>query len=130
MRSLSLITFLILCSQAYAQKVDRAYVEQQITKGAAYTVLMYKPGTEAPPKDSASAWQMGHLVNLFQLHVDKKIALFGPMGENKDNLIGMGIFNTTDTAQIRKWMDADPYVRHKVLKVELYPWMAVPDLKK
>ena len=109
------------------QQADGPYINSQIEKGAPYTLALLVHTGLQPNKDSAAAWHMLHLQNMFQLHLDKKISVFGPVtGENADSLAGMIVFNSSDEALINKWMSKDPYLVNKVMTLKYYKWFSIP----
>jgi hypothetical protein len=108
------------------QKVDVNYINDQVSKVTEYTLLTLLRSDNTAPKDSLEKWQMGHLKNLFQLHLDKKISIFGPIG-NDPSLTGIIIFNTADTLLIRKQLQGDPFIHNHILSYKLYKWYGIPD---
>jgi len=120
------ILFIALFTNAQ-QKVDGPYISSQIDKGAQYTLVLLTASGGEPPKDSAMSWQAQHLQNLFQLHLEKKISVFGPVtGANPDNLSGIIIFNSTDQNEIKKWISHDPFVAKGIVLLKFYQWFSIP----
>ena len=122
-----LITILTSLLSSAQQKADGPYISSQIDKGAQYTLVLLTASGGEPPKDSAMSWQSQHLQNLFQLHLEKKISVFGPVtGANPDNLSGIIIFNSTDQNEIKKWISHDPFVAKGIVLLKFYQWFSIP----
>ncbi len=129
MKKVKLLTLFILISllSMSQQKADGPYISSQIEKGAQYTLVLLTASGAEPPKDSAMSWQTQHLQNLFQLHIEKKISVFGPVtGANPDNLSGIIIFNSTDQNEIKKWISHDPFVAKGIVLLKFYQWFSIP----
>jgi uncharacterized protein YciI len=122
-----MLCFFVYTSAYAQQKIDKDYVGLQVMQGNPYTLLILKPTGYMPPSDSISSWQMKHLINLFQMHADKKSSVFGPVTDPKADIGGIIIFNTTDTVKIKSWIAEDPFIKNKVFSYQLYPWFSIPD---
>lgn len=120
------LCFLLSASVQAQQKIDNEYVALQIMQGHAYTLAVLKP-TGYLPYDSLRTWSMVHLINLFQMHADKKTSIFGPVTDPNADVGGIIIFNSTDTTAIKSWIAEDPLIKHKVFSYRLYPWFSIPD---
>jgi hypothetical protein len=129
MKPVTVFVALFLCGSIYAQqKIDNEYVALQILQGHAYTLAVLKP-TGYLPNDSLRTWSMMHLINLFQMHADKRTSIFGPVTDPKADVGGIIIFNSVDTVQIKSWIAEDPLIKNKVFSYQLYPWFSIPDQK-
>ena len=110
------------------QNVDEKYINEQIGKVNEYTLLTYGLGQPTAPRDSVDKWKMEHLKLLFQLQVDGKISFFGPVGKDP-SIVGIAIFNTSDEAVVKQYIEKDPFIRNNVLTYKLSKWWAVPEQK-
>lgn len=129
MRIALVLLVVIFSGSLYAQqKIDKDFVGLQIMQGHPYTLMILKP-TGYLPKDSLNDWSMKHLINLFQMHADRKSSVFGPVTDPKADVGGIIIFNTTDTLKIKSWMAQDPLISNKIFTYNLYPWFSIPDQK-
>jgi hypothetical protein len=124
-----LLCFFVFISVHAQPKIDKDYVGLQIMQGNAYTLMILKPTGYMPPNDSIGNWQMKHLMNLFQMHADKKSSVFGPVTDPKADVGGIIIFNTTDTVKIKSWLADDPFIKNRVFSYHFYPWFSIPDQK-
>lgn len=119
-------TCMLLSASLFAQKADKDYIGLQIMQGNEYTLMVLKPTGKDFPKDSIDNWRMQHLQGLFQLHLDKKTSVFGPVTDPKSDVTGIIVFNTTDTGKVKMMMADDPFVKHGIFSYQLYPWFSVP----
>ncbi|WP_336517085.1 hypothetical protein [Pollutibacter soli] len=129
MKKITLIFTLLVAGLGVAaqQKADGPYISSQIEKGAPYTLVLLTASGGQPPKDSAMTWHTQHLQNLFQLHLDKKISVFGPVtAENPDGLSGIIIFNSSDENEIKKWLGNDPMISKGIMLMKFYKWFSIP----
>ena len=91
--TISMILCCLLNTVYSQQKVDKDYVGLQVMQGSEYTLLILKSTGNPFPKDSIDGWRMQHLQNLFQMHVDKKTSVFGPVMDPGSDISGMHFRN-------------------------------------
>lgn len=93
-----------------------------------YTLLIFKSGTrpEGITQEAIEKMQGEHLANLGRLFNEKKAPCAGPF-DNGGDFRGIVILNLPKE-KVAAEFEADPYVKHGILKIELYPWMAPKDL--
>ena len=127
-----LIFFLPLfttCSLLFAQEtVTVQDVQAELAKAKAYTLVFFTKGSREEKQDEANAAQamhMQHLQYLFTLKKNNVLSVFGPLTDN-GNVRGILIFNSTDQAEVKKHLDADPYIKAGYMAYEIHPWFGVP----
>lgn len=105
------------------QTVDEKYINEQIQKGAQYTLVLL---SETPKKkESDQSLLMQHLKTLFLLHQQKVIAVFGPfVGEEK--YTGMIIFNTADSVEVKDALSKDPFIQRGLMTYESMQFFSIP----
>ena len=115
---------------AQTQVVTFESVQQTLAKGKQYTLAIMKKGPKPESSDPAikKKMLMDHLVRLFTLKEEGKLLIFGPVTEEGE-YAGIGIFSLTDEAEVKKLLDADPFIKEGNLVYELMPWFSIPGFK-
>jgi hypothetical protein len=122
--------FLILISfSGYSQEVNDKYVQEQISRGANYSLVFFKDG-RVKEDESSKLLKMDHLKNLFRMERDQTISVFGPLEHEKYR--GVIVFNTNDTLMIKKELSKDPFIAKGYMDYEIIPFFSIPgqSLKK
>ncbi len=93
-----------------------------------YTLLIFKRGTrpEGITDEAITTMQDGHLANLTRLFNEKKAPCAGPF-DNGGDYRGIVIL-ALPKDKVAAEFEADPFVKHGILKTELYSWMAPKDM--
>lgn len=125
--SLLLLSFFSFNLNAQTQKVTPESVQQILSKGKQYTLAIIKKGPKEEPSDQAVKGKMlsEHLVRLFSLKEEGKLVIFGPVMKDGD-ITGISIFNLTDEAEVKKLLEADPFIKEGYLSYTLFPWFSIP----
>jgi uncharacterized protein YciI len=88
-----------------------------------YSFILLKKGTSTiSDKHILDSIFSGHMANIIKLASENKLLLAGPMGDNDKNYEGIFVFNTADTAEVKKWLSTDPAIQSKHLDAEVYAW--------
>lgn len=93
-----------------------------------YTLLIFKSGSrpEGITQEAIDGMQAEHLANLGRLFNEKKSPCAGPF-DNGGDYRGIVIL-TLPKEKVAAEFEADPFVKHGILKTELYSWTAPKDL--
>lgn len=99
------------------------YIRDRLTQTKTYCLVILKSG---PARDHPDAQKLTweHVRKNFELRAAGKLALVGRVMDASDTR-GMGVF-TTDLAETKQIMDADPAVQAGLFTYELHPWMSFP----
>ncbi|HMG17029.1 MAG TPA: YciI family protein [Saprospiraceae bacterium] len=125
--ALIIVCLTTLSLTAQTQKVTFESVQQTLAKGKQYTLAIMKKGPKPEPSDPnvKGKMLMDHLVRLFTLKEEGKLVVFGPVTKEGDYQ-GIAIFNLTDETEVRKLLEADPFIHDGNLVYELMPWFSIP----
>ncbi len=98
------------------RKVDqvkmRGYVMGILRRGTT------RPGMSASRLDSLRA---GHMANIRRMFADHRLVCAGPFLDDGD-LQGLYIFDADSVAQVRPWLDGDPFLATGHMVCDLLPW--------
>lgn len=119
------VAFLTQISSVMSAPVTPEFIQQEVARGRAYTLVLLKagPNRSRTPEETA-ALQLAHLKYLFELRVAGSLVLNGPLTSDTP-LRGIAIFNT-DVAEARRLAEADPAVQAGSLVIEAHPWFGLP----
>ncbi len=92
-----------------------------------YTLVLLSIGPRRNAYDSATsaAYQRAHLRYLYTLHRQGKILVLGPIAPG-DSLRGICIYASSDTAEVRRLVQADPGVACGRDAYRIFPWYGLP----
>ena len=107
-------------------EITNEFVMQTVTKGKQYSAYFYKagPNSHQIPAEPDEL-QMAHLRHLFTLRAQGKLVINGPVVDGGP-LLGIGIFDTTDVEEVKRYLDGDPAVQAGRLVYEIHPWFSIP----
>ena len=111
-----------------AEKIEITdeFMRQTLAKGNQYLLVIYKRGGGSEfSKEEADKIQWEHLRYLFGLREERKLLLNGPVSDNSE-FTGIGIFDSTDKDEVKRWMDEDPLIKIGKRSYELYPYFGIP----
>ena len=122
LRSISLL--ICLCSIAFSSSAQTPKIEKpKQTRQFIYVLKL------VPRLHSDSAWTdddkaaLARHFNRFKESIDKgELILAGRTMEPGDKTFGIAIFDATDEAAAKKYMEADPAVTGGVMTAELHPF--------
>jgi len=102
------------------------FIRQNVASGKKYCLLLLKAGPKLnQPPAEAERIRMEHLRHTFQMRAEGKLLINGPVLDDPE-LRAIGIFNTTDKEEVKKFMERDPAVRAGWFKYEIYLWFGIP----
>jgi uncharacterized protein len=122
------LCFIGACISANAQEtVSMQDVQAELAKAKSYTIVFFIKGTREENKDEAVMHDlhMKHLQYLFTLKKKNVISVFGPLTDNSD-IRGILIFNSTDQAEVKKYLDQDSFIKEGYMAYEIHPWFGIP----
>lgn len=121
------VIMLFVSYNASAQ-LSQQDIMAKVSKGKPFTLVMLKAGTVQADTMLLARLQLDHLSHLFNLEKSGQISVFGPI--NNDKVFqGIIVFNTTDKDDVKKALDADPYIRAGYMSYQLYDWFSIPGQK-
>ncbi len=101
-------------------------IRTRVASGKQYCLRLYKVGPHRDqPEAEADQIQMEHLRYLFQLRVEGKLLINGPVIDDPE-LNGISIFATNDIEEVKRLSDQDPAVKAGRLVYEIYRWFGIP----
>lgn len=107
-------------------EITDEFIQKKIASGKQYCVRLYKAGPKRnQPPDEAERIQTEHQHYLMQLRMEGKLLISGPVLDDPE-LKGVGIFNTSDTEEVKRLSDGDPAVKAGKLVYEVYHWFGLP----
>jgi len=107
-------------------KITDEFMRQTLAKGKQYFLVIYKKGGGVDfTKEEADKIQWDHLRYLFGLRAQGNLLLNGLVSDNQE-FTGIGIFNSSDKEEIKRWMDEDPLIKVGKRSYELYPYFGIP----
>ena len=107
-------------------EITDEFMRQTLAAGKQYLLVLYKRGGGVNlSKEEADKIQWAHLRYLFGLRIEGKLLLNGPVSDHPD-FTGIGIFNSTNTEEVTRWMDEDPLIKTAKRSYELYPYFGIP----
>ena len=107
-------------------EITDEFMRRTLAKGKQYFFVIYiKGGGVDFSREEADKIQWDHLRYLFGLRAEGKLLLNGPVSDNPQ-FTGIGIFNSTDKKEVRRWMDEDPLIKIGKRSYELYPYFGIP----
>jgi uncharacterized protein len=106
------------------QEIAPDVITSLLKTGKPYTMFFYKAGPKFAQTEDPQL-QMRHLQYLFTLRAEGMLLINGPVFQN-EVLKGVGVFATSDHAQVREYLDADPAVQAQRLVYELHSWFSIP----
>lgn len=114
-------------SDTSRHEVTLKYIQDQISKGKQYTIVLLKASnaTEQRSSQELEAQQTEHLKYLFSLKAQGKLPVFGPFVRSGE-LRGICIFNSADEAEVKRLIESDPHVKSGRLVYEIHPWFGIP----
>ncbi len=86
------------------------------------TLLKRGPNYTSDPSPELEALQQAHLDYLWQLHVDGKLVVMGPVLDDGD-LRAFSIFRVESVAEALELAEDDPAVKAGRFVIEAHPWM-------
>lgn len=93
-----------------------------------YSLAMFRSGKEiAPSSDEMQRLQLGHLWNIRRLMDDGKLLAAGPFTRGGE-LRGIGVFNTESAEEVKSWIESDPFVKARLMTVEIHPWLVAKEV--
>jgi uncharacterized protein len=94
-----------------------------------YTFVMLTIGTERSQDSiTVAKIQKGHMDHMSEMEKSGYLNVAGPFLD--DGIWrGIFIFNTTDTAMVRKMVEKDPAVKSGRLNFEMHPWMTMQGIQ-
>jgi len=104
-----ILIFLLLSQWAFAQKE--------------FTLVMLhkRPDLPAMPKEEVDKLMQGHFANMEKLHKEGHLVAAGPFEGGG----GIFIFNSTNRADIDRWLADDPGVQAQRWRLEVLPYKPV-----
>ena len=107
-------------------EITDEFIKKALATGKKYCFLIYKVGPNTNySKEEVDKMQWEHLRYMFQLHAEGKLLLNGPITDHTE-LNAIGIFNSTDKDEVKRWMDEDPNVKSGRRTYELYTYFGIP----
>ena len=111
-----------------AEKIEITdeFMRQTLATGKQYLLVIYTKGGDTDfSKEETDKIQWDHLRYVFGLRSEGKLLLNGPVSDNPQ-FTAIGIFNSTDKEEIRRWMNEDPLIKSGKRSYELYPYFGIP----
>ena len=128
MRYLLMAVIMLFVSYNASAQLSQQDIMAKVSKGKPFTLVMLKAGTVQADTMLLARLQLDHLSHLFNLEKSGQISVFGPI--NNDKVFqGIIVFNTTDKDDVKKALDADPYIRAGYMSYQLYDWFSIPGQK-
>lgn len=107
-------------------EITNDYIQDQITKGKMYTLVIKKIGPKRDQtEEDAEKIQEAHLKHLFTLKANGILLINGPVLDHPE-IKGIGIFNSSRKEEVYKLACQDPAVKAGRLIVEVYDWFGIP----
>ena len=100
-------------------------IRKTLAIGKKYFMVVYKGGHVNFSKEEGDKIQWEHLHYVFGLRAEGKLLLNGPITDSPE-LNAIGIFNSTDMDEVKRWMDEDPNIKSGRRSYELYPYFGIP----
>jgi uncharacterized protein YciI len=125
---LTVLFLLSVCNGLHAQEtMSLPEVQAELAKAKNYTLVFFLKGPKEEKENDAAARElhMKHLQYLFGLKKNNVLSIFGPLTDN-GTIKGILIFNSTDQVEVKKYLDADNYVKAGYMAYELHPWFGIP----
>jgi len=130
MRTLTILSFILLPSLGFAQNNNPNYNEELAKelgsddygmKSYIFVVLKTGPAKieDKAVLDSCFAW---HFSNMAKLAEEKKLVVAGPYGKNDNNYRGLFIFDVASKEEAQELMKGDPSISMGVFEVDMYDW--------
>jgi uncharacterized protein YciI len=108
------------------KEITSDYIQEQIAKGKKYILVIKKIGPKRDqPEQEAEEIQQAHLRHLFTLKERGMLLINGPVLDHPE-IKGIGIYNSSDRAEILALASEDPAVKAGRLVVEAYEWFGIP----
>ena len=85
-------------------------------------VLLTSGDSTYSDKDFVQKCFKGHLINIQALVKEGKLIVAGPFGKNDKQYRGLFIFNSSETTEVKSFLDRDPAIENHILKAEIIPW--------
>lgn len=109
-----------------AQDLDAQYLNQQISQGKAYfLVLLNKGKNRKQDKKTSDEIQTKHLQHLFWLKQQGKLDIMGPTTDPKSKLRGIAIYNVANREELINLIESDPAIKTGRLNYEIYEWFGL-----
>jgi uncharacterized protein YciI len=84
-----------------------------------YVLAILRKGENYNNPETKTIIQTEHLPHTFKQIENGILSIAMPMREENSEIAAIGIYNTTDKAEIRKWLDNDPAVIKGIFTFDL-----------
>jgi uncharacterized protein YciI len=108
------------------EQSPQEFLQEIISKVKPYTlVFLVKGPNRNHDENTLDDVQFNHLKYLNYLREKGILPVHGPLGDD-GNVVGIGIYNSADPEEVRKWCEEDPGFKAGRFTYEYHPFITFP----
>jgi uncharacterized protein YciI len=108
------------------EQTPQEFFKEIASKGKQYTLVFLIEGSNRDQDEAtADEIQFNHLKYLMTLREQGILPMHGPLLSG-GKIVGVGVYNSTDLEQVKKWCEGDPGFKAGRFTYEYHPFFTFP----